>query len=174
MLCIANSTYVENADRPVSSPEAWLKSGADIEALFADLPEAIANTAVIAQRCAIAAPNRKPILPRLSDDEDETLRREAHAGLEERLSRIAQNSLVLSEVEGRLDEGSADALRQAQDERFTGYRNRLDFELDVITRMGFAGYFLIVADFIKWAKTNDIPVGPGARIGCGLRRSPGR
>ncbi|WP_309602740.1 DNA polymerase III subunit alpha [Sphingomonas sp.] len=142
MLCIANSTYVENGDRPVSSPEAWLKPGADVEALFADLPEAIANTAVIAQRCAIAAPNRKPILPRLSDDEDETLRREAHAGLEERIA-------------GRDEAGKA------------AYRDRLDFEIDVITRMGFAGYFLIVADFIKWAKTNDIPVGPGRGSGAG-------
>ncbi len=141
MLCIANSTYVENDDRPRSSSEAWLKSASDMEALFADLPEAIANTAVIAQRCAVAAPKRKPILPRLSDDEDETLRREAHAGLEARL--------VGREVDR------------------TFYRERLDFEIDVITRMGFAGYFLIVADFIKWAKQNDIPVGPGRGSGAG-------
>ncbi len=142
MLCIANSTYVENNDRPVSSPQAWLKSAAEMEALFADLPEAIANTAVVAQRCAVAAPNRKPILPRLSDDEDETLRREAHAGLDDR-------------IKGRNDDDKAT------------YRDRLDFELDVITRMGFAGYFLIVADFIKWAKGNDIPVGPGRGSGAG-------
>ena len=77
MLCIAASTYVENEDRKTSSPEAWLKPSADMEALFADLPEAIANTAVIAQRCAVAAPQRRPILPRLSDDEDETLMRQA-------------------------------------------------------------------------------------------------
>ncbi|MEO8141581.1 MAG: DNA polymerase III subunit alpha, partial [Sphingomicrobium sp.] len=142
MLCIANSTYVENDDRPRSSAEAWLKPAADMESLFADLPEAIANTSVIAQRCAVAAPNRKPILPRLSDDEDETLRREAHAGLE---CRIA----------GRTGVDKAT------------YQARLDFEIDVITRMGFAGYFLIVADFIKWAKANDIPVGPGRGSGAG-------
>ncbi len=141
MLCIANSTYVENNDRPRSSSEAWLKPSVDMEAQFADLPEAIANTAVIAQRCAVAAPQRKPILPRLSDDEDETLRREAHAGLEARLAGREVDAAV--------------------------YRNRLDFEIDVITRMGFAGYFLIVADFIKWAKQNDIPVGPGRGSGAG-------
>jgi DNA polymerase-3 subunit alpha len=106
------------------------------------LPEAIANTAVIAQRCAVAAPKRRPILPRLSDDEDETLRREAQAGLELRLK-------------GRPEEDRAQ------------YRERLEFEIDVITRMGFAGYFLIVADFIKWAKANDIPVGPGRGSGAG-------
>ena len=110
--------------------------------LFADLPEALANTAVIAQRCAVAAPKRRPILPRLGDDEDEQLRRDARAGLEERLK-------------GR----SADELQV--------YFERLEFELDVITSMGFAGYFLIVADFIKWAKANDIPVGPGRGSGAG-------
>jgi DNA polymerase-3 subunit alpha len=145
MLCIAASTYIDNKDRNTSSPEAWLKPAAAMEALFADLPEAIANTAVIAQRCAIAAPQRRPILPRLSDDEDETLRREARAGLEERLSKLPY----------------------IVDERLQTYRDRLDFEVDVITRMGFAGYFLIVADFIKWAKTNDIPVGPGRGSGAG-------
>ena len=142
MLCIAASTYVENDDRPVSSVEAWLKPASDMEAMFADLPEAIANTSVIAQRCAVAAPQRKPILPRLSDDEDETLRREAHAGLD---SRIAGRSGI----------------------DVAAYKARLDFEIDVITRMGFAGYFLIVADFIKWAKDNDIPVGPGRGSGAG-------
>ena len=142
MLCIAGSTYVENNERPRSSSEAWLKPASAMEQLFADLPEAIVNTAVIAQRCAVTAPKRRPILPRLSDDEDETLRREAHAGLDKRL-------------EGRLEE-------QKQE-----YRERLDFEIDVITRMGFAGYFLIVADFIQWAKATDIPVGPGRGSGAG-------
>jgi DNA polymerase-3 subunit alpha len=142
MMCIAGSTYVENNERPRSSSEAWLKPASVMEQLFADLPEAIANTAVIAQRCAVSAPKRRPILPRLSDDEDETLRRDAHAGLEKRL-------------EGKSEEEKAP------------YRERLDFEIDVITRMGFAGYFLIVADFIQWAKANDIPVGPGRGSGAG-------
>ncbi len=142
MLCIANSAYVESADRPTSSPDAWLKDGAAMAALFADLPEAIANTSVVAQRCAVAAPKRDPILPRMGEDEDETLRRDARAGLDE-----------------RLENRSAEELEH--------YRDRLEFELDVITKMGFAGYFLIVADFIKWAKASDIPVGPGRGSGAG-------
>jgi DNA polymerase-3 subunit alpha len=142
MLCIAHSAYIESADRVTSSPDAWLKDGAAMAELFSDLPEALANTAVIAQRCAIGAPKRQPILPRLSDDEDETLRRDAHAGLAQRLER-----------------------RQDADQQ--AYRERLDFELDVITGMGFAGYFLIVADFIKWAKGEGIPVGPGRGSGAG-------
>ncbi len=142
MLCIANSEYVETAQRVTSSSEAWLKGSSAIAEIFADLPEALANTAVIAQRCAVAAPQRRPILPRLSSDEDEQLRRDARAGLVARL-------------QGRNDEDR---------ER---YAARLDYELDIITGMGFAGYFLIVADFIKWAKANDIPVGPGRGSGAG-------
>jgi len=142
LLCIANSAYVESGDRATSSADAWLKDGTAMAELFADLPEAIANTAVIARRCAVAAPQRRPILPRLSDDEDEQLRRDARAGLAERLA-------------GR----NADEQQE--------YFERLEFELDVITGMGFAGYFLIVADFIKWAKANDIPVGPGRGSGAG-------
>jgi len=171
MLCIAGSTYVENSDRKTSSPEAWLKPFGEMETLFADLPEAIANTAVIAQRCAVAAPKRKPILPRLSDDEDETLRREAHAGLEERIAFLAkQKPFVSSEVETRSapDERPSTSLgTNGKGDGFDHYRDRLDFEIDVITRMGFAGYFLIVADFIQWAKANDIPVGPGRGSGAG-------
>ena len=146
MLCIAASAYVESADRATSSPEAWLKDTAAMEALFADLPEAIANTSVIAERCAVGAPKRRPILPRLTDDEDDELRRHARAGLEERLKKVSAAS----------DEA-----------RLNVYRDRLEYELGVITNMGFAGYFLIVADFIKWAKANDIPVGPGRGSGAG-------
>jgi DNA polymerase-3 subunit alpha len=142
MLCIASSAYVESADRITSSAEAWLKDTASMNALFDDLPEALANTVVIAQRCAVAAPKRKPILPRLGQDEDDQLRRDARAGLE---ARIAGRDLT----------------------ELPAYVERLDFELDVITSMGFAGYFLIVADFIKWAKANDIPVGPGRGSGAG-------
>ena len=141
MLCIAQSAYVESAERATSSPDTWLKDGAMMADLFADLPEALANTIVIAQRCAVAAPKRRPILPRLGEDEDEQLRRDARAGLADRLKGRA-------EVD-------------------PDYAERLEYELDIITSMGFAGYFLIVADFIKWAKANDIPVGPGRGSGAG-------
>ncbi len=142
LLCIANSAYIESTERVRSSPEAWLKPSGDMALLFADLPDAIANTAVVAQRCAVAAPTRRPILPRLGEDEDEQLRIDAHKGLALRMV-------------GRSDE---DVDR---------YRERLDFEIGVICRMGFPGYFLIVADFIQWAKGNDIPVGPGRGSGAG-------
>ena len=139
-------------DRPKSSPEAWLKPAEVMKQLFADLPEAIDNTLVVAQRCAVMAPWRKPILPRLAGDregEAAMLRRDATAGLEARLDRIA-------ELEGEGEPGWREA-----------YHERLTFEVDIIIQMGFPGYFLIVADFIKWAKDHDIPVGPGRGSGAG-------
>ncbi|MGN6849591.1 MAG: DNA polymerase III subunit alpha [Sphingomicrobium sp.] len=142
MLCIANSAYVESAERASSSADAWLKDGAAMAELFADVPEALANTLVVAQRCAVSAPKHNPILPRLGEDEDEQLRRDARTGLEERL-------------------------KDRPPEEQQAYVERLDYELDIIIGMGFAGYFLIVADFIKWAKANDIPVGPGRGSGAG-------
>ena len=147
MLCIASSSYLESTDRPRSSPDSWIKPAETMQALFADLPEAIANTLVVAQRCAVAAPSRKPILPSLAGDreaEAEMLRRDAISGLEARLDKLAMPE--------------ADR---------APYRERLRFEVDVIIQMGFPGYFLIVADFIKWAKEQGIPVGPGRGSGAG-------
>ncbi len=148
MLCIAQSAYVESEDRRVSSPEAWLKPAEAMEDAFSDLPEAIRNTLVVAQRCAFMAPKRKPILPSLAGDregEAAQLKADAHAGLAARLAHYPDLS----------------------DEDREAYVTRLDFEVDVITQMGFPGYFLIVADFIKWAKAHDIPVGPGRGSGAG-------
>ena len=149
MLCIAHSTYVASDDRPRSPADAWMKPAADMAALFADVPEAIANTLVVAQRCAVMAPKRKPILPSLAGDregEAAMLRDRAREGLERRLARIGG------------EDGQASR---------APYLARLDYELNVITDMGFAGYFLIVADFIQWAKEQDIPVGPGRGSGAG-------
>src|SRR3546814_17688641 len=106
------------------------------------LPEAIRNTLVIAQRCAFMAPRRKPILPSLAGDregEAAQLARDAHAGLAARLAFYPD---------------------LGEEERNASVA-RLDFEVGVITQMGFPGYFLIVADFLKWAKAHVIPVGPG-------------
>ena len=148
MLCIAQSSQIDRDDRTRSSPETWIKPASEMARLFEDVPEAIANTAVIARRCAFGAPKRKPILPSIAGDleaEAEQLRRDARAGLEDRLA---------------VYDGLSPEERQA-------YFDRLDFECDVIIKMGFPGYFLIVADFIKWAKDQGIPVGPGRGSGAG-------
>lgn len=148
MLCIADGAYVETPDRRTSSPDAWMKPAAEMVRLFADLPEALANSLVVAQRCAVAAPKRKPILPSLAGDregEERMLRDLATSGLEARLEKL-----------GIVEE---DARKP--------YFERLKFETDIIVQMGFPGYFLIVADFIQWAKGQDIPVGPGRGSGAG-------
>ncbi|MCX7675792.1 MAG: DNA polymerase III subunit alpha, partial [Alteraurantiacibacter sp.] len=148
MLCIAHSTHIDSADRPRSNPQAYIKSAAMMEELFADLPEATANTLVVAQRCAFAPPKRKPILPSLAGDKEgeaRMLAEDAARGLAARLEAYGPMS--------------------AEDRQV--YADRLNYEVDVITRMGFSGYFLIVADFIKWAKAQGIPVGPGRGSGAG-------
>ena len=148
MLCIANSTHLDAAERPRSSAQAWVKSAPMMQELFADLPEALANTLVVAKRCAYVPPKRGALLPSLAKGgagESQMLIDDARAGLEARLVPYGE---------------MADADRKV-------YFDRLDFEANVINTMGFAGYFLIVADFIKWAKDNDIPVGPGRGSGAG-------
>ncbi len=144
LLCISEGAYVDQqAPRRRLTPAHSFKSGEEMAALFADLPEAVENTVEIARRCAFMVETCDPILPRFADDEVEELRRQARAGLE---ARLEANPLAAERAE---------------------YDARLDYELGVIEGMGFPGYFLIVADFIQWAKGRDIPVGPGRGSGAG-------
>ncbi len=153
LLCIADGTYIVEDNRRRETPEHRFKSGAEMRTLFADLPEAVDNTIVIAQRCSFLLRPIKPILPRFAEgDEAEALRLKAREGLEARL----KEAVFTSEMDS--------AARQAAAKP---YRERLDFELSVIENMKFPGYFLIVADFIQWAKQQDIPVGPGRGSGAG-------
>ncbi|WP_417317686.1 DNA polymerase III subunit alpha [Erythrobacter aureus] len=148
MLCIAGSTHVDAEERARSNPESFVKTYHMMDEAFADLPEAVQNTLVVAQRCAYAPPYRKPILPSLAGDlegEARMLEEDARKGLEARLEPYG----AMSEEERQV------------------YFDRLKFEVDIINQMGFPGYFLIVADFIKWAKDHDIPVGPGRGSGAG-------
>jgi DNA polymerase-3 subunit alpha len=176
MLCIANGTHIDAAERPRSNPEAFVKSAPMMEELFEDAPEALANTLVIAQRCAFAPPNRKPILPSLAGDlegEARMLAEDARKGLAGRLAAYYPNAAQAELVEALIAQGEArevsfDKLRMSGiGDEFREYADRLEFEIEVITGMGFPGYFLIVADFIKWAKEHGIPVGPGRGSGAG-------
>ncbi|MEQ8405508.1 MAG: DNA polymerase III subunit alpha [Oceanicaulis sp.] len=147
LLCIAEGAYVSQTDRRQVTAEHYFKSGEAMAERFSDLPEAVENTLEIARRCAFRPRTGDPILPSFPTegdrDEAEELRAQARAGLDARLAKI-----------------EASAPRAEYDER-------LDYELGIIERMGFPGYFLIVSDFIKWAKANDIPVGPGRGSGAG-------
>src|SRR3954447_18824842 len=153
LLCIAGGRLVAETDRDQLTPDHRFKTRAEMAVLFADIPEALASTVEIAERCAYRPMTRKPILPRFTvgadanaqEAENEELRRQAMEGLANRLR-----------VHG-LSQGTAEE----------EYNARLAFELDVIMRMNYAGYFLIVSDFIKHAKSQGIPVGPGRGSGAG-------
>jgi DNA polymerase III subunit alpha len=180
MLCISHSTQIEAEDRPRSNPQAFVKSDRMMTEAFADLPEATANTLVIAQRCAFAPPYRKPILPSLAGDlagEERMLAEDSRKGLVERLAPYYPET-IRAELAEALLLPSAKALEEQSESfdmlRANGvwdevleYKQRLEFEIEVIVGMGFPGYFLIVADFIKWAKDQGIPVGPGRGSGAG-------
>ncbi|KNY24421.1 DNA polymerase III subunit alpha [Methylobacterium sp. ARG-1] len=171
LLAIADGRLVSDERRRRVTPRHAFKTRAEMAALFHDLPDALQATVEIAMRCAVRARTRKPILPNFGSvaagetppmaealaeasdapvqavaaDEPTELRRQAEAGLELRLKQ----------------HGTAPGFSEDD------YRKRLAFELDVIVKMKFPGYFLIVSDFIKWAKDHDIPVGPGRGSGAG-------
>src|SRR5438309_3706099 len=155
LLCSAGDRLIAETGREQLTPDHRFKTRAEMAVLFADIPEALASTVEIAERCSFRPMTRKPILPfftvgaAASSDaaavEAAELKRQAEEGLAHRLR-----------VHG-LSQGTTEE----------DYSQRLAFELDVIMRMKYAGYFLIVSDFIKWAKGQGIPVGPGRGSGAG-------
>ncbi|MDP9128026.1 MAG: DNA polymerase III subunit alpha, partial [Pseudomonadota bacterium] len=149
LLCIADKMVISAQNRRRLTPDHRFKSAAEMRTLFADLPEACDNTITIAKRCAYMPPVRPPILPAFPTNEGRTEREELHANAESGLdARLA--------LAGITEPGQVKI-----------YKDRLAFELNVIVSMGFAGYFLIVSDFIKWAKGQGIAVGPGRGSGAG-------
>jgi DNA polymerase III subunit alpha len=156
LLCIAGGKLIAETDREQLTTDHRFKTRAEMAVLFADIPEALASTVEIAERCSFRPLTRKPILPLFTvgagtdaadaaSAEAAELRRQAEEGLARRLT-------IHGLAPGMTEEN---------------YQKRLAFELDVITRMKYAGYFLIVSDFIKWAKAQGIPVGPGRGSGAG-------
>ncbi len=148
-VCIAQGYVLGDQRRPkLFTPEQYFKSQDEMGGLFADMPQALANSIEIARRCNLEIElgrSRLPAFPTPQGESiDDYLRSEAEAGLARRA--------------GKLGLKAEDMVR---------YRARLDFEIRTIVQMGFAGYFLIVADFINWAKQNGVPVGPGRGSGAG-------
>ena len=146
LLCIADKVVLAETNRRRLTPDHYFKSAAEMRALFADIPEACDNTLVIAKRCSFMPEPRRPILPpfpmEVERTEVEELKIQAEEGLKNRLDALGITDRKV-------------------------YEDRLAFELDVIIKMGFPGYFLIVSDFIKWSKNNRVPVGPGRGSGAG-------
>lgn len=142
LMCIAGSRYLDEENRPKSNKEYYFKSAREMRDLFADIPEAIENTINIAKRCSYLVEQRSPMLPKAFENETEIFIKQANEGL-------------------------AIKIKKHNIENIETYKKRLDFELSVISKMNFAGYFLIVSDFIKWSKSQNIPVGPGRGSGAG-------
>lgn len=155
LLCIASSSYVAQDDRRKVTHHHYFKSSEEMLELFKDLPEATQNTVTIAKRCSFMPTTHDPILPHFDSEngrsEEEELLIQAQEGLKKRLEE---------EVFPRFEKDSHPQILEQ-------YQERLNYELGIIKQMGFCGYFLIVADFIKWAKAQNIPVGPGRGSGAG-------
>ena len=152
LLCIGQGVPQKETDRNHANQEAYFKSATQMNELFKDLPEALENTIKIAKQCLFFVEKQELSLPSFATNEDELIIKESEEGLTQRL---------INEVYPRME---ADNSKEEID---LLYKDRLKFELDVIIKMGFCGYFLIVSDFIKWSKTHNIPVGPGRGSGAG-------
>ena len=161
-VCIHDGrTMQDNRRARKFTPRQYLIDAAQMVELFADFPEAVANTVEVAKRCNVFFDFDQNFLPDFAADTesvDDLLRRQAETGLGARLGMARSNGA---------GHGNGNGKGNGTDAISTEYRARLDYELGVIAQMGFAGYFLIVADFIQWAKSNDIPVGPGRGSGAG-------
>ncbi len=150
--CVAQGRYVIEDHRPRLTENHYFRSPREMERVFRDLPEALLMTQHVRQRCTFLLEPRVPTLPSFPgiESEEDFMRKECQRGLEKRLQE---------EVFPRLSPEQHEATH-------TFYEKRLAYELDVILSMKFAGYFLIVSDFIRWAKNHDIPVGPGRGSGA--------
>ena len=155
LICIKNKSYVNEKDRIRLSDQHYLKSNSEMSELFADLPEALENNYNFPYRCSFRPISSKPILPNISSEKggnaDEILKRDSFEGLKnkfENVFKVKNNNLSSNSI-------------------YLKYKDRLEHELNIIIEMKYASYFLIVSDYIKWAKKNDIPVGPGRGSGAG-------
>ncbi len=155
LICIKNKTYINDKNRVRFSNQHYLKDNSEMKELFADLPEALENNYNFVFRCNFRPFSSKPILPNISSDKDgnadEILKKDSLEGLKEKFI----SSFGISEIELK------------DNKKYLEYKDRLEHELKIIIEMKYASYFLIVSDYIKWAKKNDIPVGPGRGSGAG-------
>ena len=155
LICIKNKTYISEKNRIKYTNQHYFKNNSEMSKLFADLPEALENNYNFPYRCSFRPVSSKPILPNISSNKgenaDEILKRNSIEGLKKKFKRIFKVSIEHAD----------------SNENYLQYKDRLDHELNIIIEMKYASYFLIVSDYIKWAKENDIPVGPGRGSGAG-------
>jgi len=155
LICIKNKTYINEKNRVKLSDQHYLKNNSEMSELFSDLPEALENNYNFPYRCSFRPVFSKPILPNISSekggDADEILKKESLEGLNNKFKNVHKN----------------ENNNLSSNTNYLKYKDRLDHELNIIIEMKYASYFLIVSDYIKWAKNNDIPVGPGRGSGAG-------
>ena len=155
LICIKNKTYINEKNRIKLSDQHYFKNDDEILALFSDLPEALENNYNFPFRCSFKPSYSKPILPNISSNKEgnanDILRKESLEGLKEKFNKLFK----------------IDNEELSSNKDYINYKDRLDHELNIIIEMKYSSYFLIVSDYIKWAKNNDIPVGPGRGSGAG-------
>ncbi|MDC3119956.1 DNA polymerase III subunit alpha [Candidatus Pelagibacter sp.] len=155
LICIGNKTYVNEKNRLKFSDQHYFKNNSEMSKLFADLPEALENNYNFPLRCNFRPLFSNPILPNISKDKDgdadDILMKESFEGLKTKFEKVIK----------------IEAKNIESDKIYLEYKKRLEHELSIIIEMKYASYFLIVSDYIKWAKSNDIPVGPGRGSGAG-------
>jgi len=155
LICIGNKTYINEKNRVKYTPEHYLKNDIEMSKLFADIPESLENNYNFPLRCHFRPLFSKPILPNISSleggDANEVIKKNSEVGLKEKFIKF-------------FDQNEKEIVSSKQ---YLIYKDRLDHELEIIIKMEYASYFLIVSDYIKWAKNNDIPVGPGRGSGAG-------
>ena len=155
LTCIGSKTYVNEKNRVKYSNQHYFKSDEEMSSLFSDLPEALKNNFNLPFRCNFRPKFSKPILPNISSEKDGSadliLKKDSFDGLKQKFLKIF-----------KIEENDLET-----NENFLKYKDRLDHELKIIIEMKYPSYFLIVSDYIKWAKSNDIPVGPGRGSGAG-------
>ena len=155
LICIGNKTYVNEKNRIKLSNQHYFKTNSEMTELFADLPEALENNYNFPLRCNFRPLFSNPILPNISSEEggnaDDVLKKDSLHGLRIKFDKIF--GIKSNELENN--------------KKFIDYKDRLEHELSIIIEMKYSSYFLIVSDYIKWAKSNDIPVGPGRGSGAG-------
>ena len=155
LICIGNKTYINEKNRIRYSNEHYLKNDTEMTELFADIPEALENNYNFPLRCSFRPLFSKPILPNISSVEggnaSDIIKKDSLNGLNEKFKKFFD--LKTEKIE--------------RNKKYLIYKERLDHELKIIIKMDYSSYFLIVSDYIKWAKKNDIPVGPGRGSGAG-------
>ena len=155
LMCIGSKSYVNDKDRRKLTDQHYLKSNEEMSKIFFDLPEALENNYNLPLRCSFRPIHSKPILPNITSEKgekaEELLIKDSNEGLVEKFEMIFKKNKN----------------QLTSDKDYIKYKNRLDHEINIINEMNYSSYFLIVADYIKWAKKNNIPVGPGRGSGAG-------